>query len=657
MRLSRFIRAVVAFAAGAVGVAGGTGGVSSTFAQDGAVAAAGAAGDAPATASHITSAEPQDVFVEAESFAVTGSAGGWVIDQQFAEQMGSPYLLAHGLGRPVADAKATVRFPAAGSYRLFVRTFNWTAPWSKKPGPGKFQVLVDGAPAAVEFGTAGDRWQWQSGGTVKVAKPEAVEITLRDLTGFDGRCDALFFTRAPEHVPPDDAAELAAFRRRHSPERRPQRREFDLVVAGGGVAGICAAVTAARLGLKVALVQDRPVYGGNNSSEVRVHIEGRTNHGKFPRLGDVVREVQPPKHARNASPAGGDYADERKAAVVSAEPNITQFLNCRASGVRARDGKITSVLARHNATGETIALVAPLFADCTGDGSVGAAAGADFLMGREGRYAFGESLAPAERDKKVMGASVLWATRETAEPSPFPVFKHGLVFNEKNARKVTYGEWFWEAGTDRDQIRDAERIRDLGLLAAFSNWSFLKNEHRQKEKYARRELQWVAHIAGKRESRRLLGDIVLREQDVRAGVEYPDGCVPTAWPIDLHYPEPKNSRDFPGNEFITINKNTHIKTYHIPYRCLYSRNIANLFMAGRDISVTHVALGTVRVMRTTGMMGEVVGMAAAIARRHNCSPRTVYAEHLAELQELLKRGAGKATGKGAGKPPPAAKTK
>ena len=190
------------------------------------------------------------------------------------------------------------------------------------------------------------------------------------------------------------------------------------------------------------------------------------------------------------------------------------------------------------------------------------------------------------------------------------------------------------------QVNDFERVRDYGMLVVFSNWSFLKNRSAHKADYAGKRLDWVAYVAGKRESRRLMGDLILKEQDLVNRVVYPDATACTTWTIDLHYPDPKNTANFPGMEFKSIAKHTAIHPYPIPYRCLYSKNIDNLFMAGRNISVTHVALGTVRVMRTGGMMGEVVGMAASLCKRHACLPRDVYARHLEELKALMTRGVG-----------------
>jgi hypothetical protein len=434
---------------------------------------------------------------------------------------------------------------------------------------------------------------------------------------------------------------LDDFRRKHLglPEEPVQAGEFDLVVVGGGIAGTAAAISAARLGLKVALIQDRPVLGGNNSSEVRVHLGGRIHVDPFPALGDVVNEIGPTRGG-NAQPPGY-YEDEKKMEMVLAEENISLFASYRAFAVKTEGSRITEVHARHIETSEELAFPAPLFADCTGDGTIGFLAGADYAMGREGRDEFGEPTAPEVADKMTMGSSVQWYSVEDEKPSAFPLFQYGVEFNEENAEKVTMGEWTWETGMNLDQISDFERIRDYGMLVVYSNWSFLKNHSSVRDQYSNRRLEWVAHIAGKRESRRLLGDHILTELDLVDYVIHPDGSASTTWTIDLHYPDPKNTVHFPEMEFKSIAVHQAIHPYPIPYRCFYSRNIDNLFMAGRNISVTHVALGTVRVMRTTGMMGEVVGMAASVATNHQTNPRGVYENHLDELISLMREGVGK----------------
>jgi hypothetical protein len=578
---------------------------------------------------------PAERFIETESFT---DKGGWVVDQQFTDLMGSSYLLAHGMGQPVNDASTEVVFARKGAYRMFVRTYNWTSPWHDGKGPGQFQVLIDGNPTGTVFGDTGTGWFWQDGGEVYIADTK-VQIRLHDLTGFDGRCDAIYFTQDSTFVPPSETSALSIFRNRQTGSKPKNGGSYDLVVTGGGVAGICAAVSAARLGMKVALIHDRPVWGGNNSSEVRVHLGGRIALEPYPELGGIVKELSPEKGG-NAQPAG-QYEDEKKTAVIDGEPNITQFMNYRAFAVRMKGNTIRSITAKHIETGEELVFTAPLFADCTGDGTIGVLAGADFAMGRESKADFGEPTAPDEADELTMGSSVQWYSEEENAPTGFPVFNYGMDFNEENVQRVTMGEWTWETGMNLDQITDFERIRDYGLLVVYSNWSFLKNEYSAKDRYANRKLGWVAYLSGKRESRRLLGDIILKEQDIVEQAPYPDGSAATSWSIDLHYPDPENTGHFPGGEFKSIAVHQNIYPYPIPYRCLYSRNVDNLFMAGRHISVTHVALGTVRVMRTTGMMGEVVGMAASLCKQHNEKPRGVYENRLEDLKTLMKKGVGK----------------
>ena len=528
----------------------------------------------------VTASFGSGVLVEAESFR---DKGGWAVDQQFMDQMGSPYLIAHGMGKPVADAVTTVEFPETGTYRVYVRTFNWVAPWYDGEGPGKFALRVGSRKLSATLGCTGSEWMWQCAGKVSVRKGP--------------------------------------------------------VSVGGGIAGMCAAAAASRLGCSVALVNDRPVLGGNNSSEVRVHLGGVIELGPNEGLGRMIREFG---HSRegNARPAE-NYEDAKKSAFIAGEQNVKLFSSCRAVAVNKEGGRIKSVIVRHIETGEETTLEAPLFADCTGDGTVGFLAGADYRMGRESRDEFGETLAPETADRMTMGSSVQWYSVDTGRKTSFPTFSYGVEFNAENCERVTMGEWKWETGMNLDQIRDFERIRDYGLLVIYSNWSFLKNGLKDNAKYRNRELGWVAYVAGKRESRRLLGDYVLKQDDIDKNVFHEDASFTATWDIDLHFPDSLNSVRFPDREFKAATKHIHIYPHAVPYRCLYSRNVDNLFMAGRNISVTHVALGTVRVMRTTGMMGEVVGMAASLCRKYDASPRLIYQKHLGELRRLMREGVGR----------------
>ena len=624
------------------------------------------------TPSKAIGSNPADstVLVESEIFS---QLGGWVLDTQVMDQMGSPYLMAHGLGAVVDDATTNVRFPAKGEYRVWVRTRDWVGQW-KKDGlslamkaegfPGRFKLLVDGKAVGATFGTEKANWHWQDGGVVQIDKKD-VMLSLHDLTGFNGRCDAIVFSTDHDLSLPDSLDAMSKFRREllGYPESPRVAGEYDIVVVGGGMAGICTAVSAARGGCSVALIQNRPVLGGNNSSEVRVGLSGLVRQVPYPKLGNLVDEIGPVGHwnkweadrqpdeprskyvhevigehpeklEHNAGPAS-NYEDQKKLNAVLAEKNISLFLNTHVNGVTKDGSRIASVVGQNTRTGERLKFKGRLFADCTGDGSVGFLAGADFRVGREAKSLTDEKLAPEKSDNLVMGTSVQWYSTIEKEASVFPECPWAVQFDEKSCTKTTRGDWDWETGAYYDQVTDFEHIRDYGLRVVFGNWAVLKNHERFKEEFAKRRLEWVAYIGGKRESRRLLGDVILCQHDIVDQKAFSDACVTTTWTIDLHYPKtPMCACDAFRSEARVLD----ITPYPIPFRCLYSRNIDNLMMAGRNISVTHIALGTVRVMRTTGMMGEVLGMAASVCKENSCDPREVYTDHWPEMQKLMKKG-------------------
>lgn len=329
--------------------------------------------------------------------------------------------------------------------------------------------------------------------------------------------------------------------------------------------------------------------------------------------------------------------------IVKNEPSLHLFLNTHVNAIEKEGQKIKSVLAREVVSGRRIKFSAPVFADCSGDGTLGYLAGADYRYGREARKETKETLAPKVADNLTMGTSVMWYSVKRKGEFGFPETPWAVQFNENNCQKVTRGDWNWELGLGRDQLSESEFIRDYGFRLIYGNWSFLNNSASFREEYKGRKLEWVSYIGGKRESRRLMGDVLLKQQDIETNVKYPDACVTTTWTIDLHYP-----KEIPGlkeESFRTIARKKKIRPYCIPFRCLYSHNIKNLFMAGRNISVTHVALGTVRVMKTTGMMGEVIGLAASLCKKHNALPGEIYKKHLHYLKEILHQGVPKSNQK------------
>ncbi len=568
----------------------------------------------------IAPAYGQQVLVEAESFE---SHGGWKLDTQFIENMGSPYLLAHGLGRPTKDATTTVTFPETGEYRVFVRTKDWVAQWKAPGHPGRFQLLVAEAPLKETFGTEGAEWHWQDGGLVEI-KNTKTKIALHDLTGFDGRCDAILFTKQKD-APPNSSNILAKWRREllGLDEAPTEMKGYDLVVIGGGYSGMGAALSAARLGCKVALVQNRPVLGGNGSSEVRVWSMGLIRRGKYPRIGEIVEEFC--DHAKKSPGTFEEFEDAKKELIVRAEQNIDLFLNHHAYKVEMDGQWIAAVHAFDTRTSEHKRFVGRFYSDCTGHGTIGFLAKADWDMTPKARMGMSNMWAWGEGEKNVAFPKTPWALDLTMKDFPYPRDHHG--------------QWFWEGGFDKDPIHEAESIRDWNLRAVYGAFNAMKNRDGA-DKHQAAYLTWIAYIGGPRESRRLMGDVVLTQEDIVQKREFKDGCVPSTWSIDLHYAKKQYAKKFPNDPFISIavhdRRIDRAYGYPVPYRCFYSRNIHNLFMAGRCISVTHEALGTTRVMKTCGMMGEVVGRATSLCVLHDCRPREVYTHYWKEMDALLK---------------------
>ncbi len=294
---------------------------------------------------------------------------------------------------------------------------------------------------------------------------------------------------------------------------------------------------------------------------------------------------------------------------------------------------LVAVIAKDVISGTEKRINANLFVDCTGDATLGYKAGADYHLGREPKSFANESGAPHIPDSLMMGFSNQWYAMRKDSVSSFPKCDWALQFSEAYHLDMEHGDWYWETGFKEDMLYNAEFIRDHNFRAIYGNWAWLKNNRSQK--YANAELAWLAFISGKRESRRLVGDIMLTEHDVANKTVFPDGFIRATWGTDLHYPDVKNTQYFSGSEFLSWADRLHYGDYMIPYRCLYSNTIPNLFMAGRNISVTHIALGSVRVMRTTGMMGELVGYAAALCKKYNCQPKDIYLSHLAELEQII----------------------
>ena len=525
-------------------------------------------------------------------------AGGWKLDVQFMDIMGSPYLLAHGCGIRVTDAKAAVSVPEGGLWRVWVRARKWV------DGAGAFKVRVGDRMLGRTFGVSQSEWAWEDGGEIAVDQGK-VRLAIVDQDGFDGRCAGVVLINDGSH--PDGA--LGA---EHAPT--DESRHFDFVVVGGGLPGTCAAVAAARRGLKVALVQDRPVLGGNASVEIRVWSAGEA---RYP----LVREVRGWFMNRDANMA---VSDAHRMRVVEDEPNLSVFLCTRVFAAEKTDDRVAAVKALDWKRNRVIRLSGQLFCDATGDGWLGFYAGADWRMGREARGEYGETFAPERADGDTLGSSLMWTSAEANTCVPF-----SAPWAEVWAQGETAvcGEWNWEYGIHRDIISEGEAIRDRLLLAIYGAFSRAKKDGRN----ARRVLDCVPFLLGKRESRRLMGDWVYSERDITEKRLFDDAVASGSWSVDLHYDTFKK-----GVDFLTKCRQPHYGRYWIPYRSIYSRNVRNLFAVGRCFSCTHVGLGGPRVMNTLAQLGCAAGEAAALCCRYGIMPRGVYEEgHCRELQRML----------------------
>ena len=416
--------------------------------------------------------------------------------------------------------------------------------------------------------------------------------------------------------------------------------EADLLVVGGGVAGTVAAIAAARRGLKTVLVQNRPVLGGPSSSECSCNSDGACINGaqeyvnRNARECGILEEMKLEAYYRNANGWEQHWSLVLRE-WAEREQNLVLLLNTEAYDLAMNGNKITSVTARTLGSETTHRIVADTYIDCSGDSFLGSAAGAEFRMGREARSEFGESLAPEKADGKTMGSSIAFRAIDLGHPVPFAAPPWAMKINgdEDLPYRIhtnpKQGYWWLEYGGELDTITDNEEIYRKLLAILFGVWDHVKNggDHGA----ANYAINWISSIPGKRESRRLMGDHILTQNDVVDHPAFPDTVAYGGWPIDIHPPEGVFSKGPPGSTPPFIFPGT----YPIPFRCLYSRNIDNLLMAGRNISVTHVALGTTRVMATCALCGQAVASAAVLMCKYGITPRKVGQEHIRELQTLL----------------------
>ncbi len=410
--------------------------------------------------------------------------------------------------------------------------------------------------------------------------------------------------------------------------------KFDFCVVGGGMAGLCAAVAAAREGAKVALVQDRPMFGGNASSEIKMHVCGADRHGKIANMREtgILEEIRLKNLYRNPQRSFSIW-DTVLYETVMLEPNITYFLNCSCLGADMNGDRVRSITGWQLTTYTQHTIEADLFADCSGDGILAFLTGAKYRIGREARSEYNESIEPEVADKKTMGMTVLFHAKDTGTPQPFEPpswaydFPTEADLSNRNHGWLEMGYWWLELGGEQDSIHDTEEIRDELLKIVYGMWDHLKNHgNHGAENWA---LDWIQFLPGKRESVRYIGDHVLTQNDVEAEGRFPDLVAYGGWSMDDHNPGGFWYRGKP-----TI-FHPAPSPYGISYRCLYSKNIENLMFAGRCASASHAAMSSTRVMGTGCSMGQAVGTAAAIAVREGLTPREVGKKHIREIQQSL----------------------
>ena len=418
----------------------------------------------------------------------------------------------------------------------------------------------------------------------------------------------------------------------HPQPKRVMTVKTDVAVIGAGIAGMSAAVAAARQGASVVLINDRPVLGGNASSEMRVTVNG----AHCERETGIVEELLLANKKYNMQESYPVW-DHVLYNYMRAEPNLTVMLNTQA--VKAvMDGKdIKEAICWQSSTETHIKLIADVYIDCSGDGFLAASAGADYRTGREARSEFNEKYAPETSDGWQQGECIMMITKDMGKPAPFVAPSYARKFHadkafKRNIKNLKEGFWWVEISSDADGIGSREATRDSLMAYFYGVWDYVKNSGKfpQAKNLA---LDWVGSIPGRRESRRFMGDYILNSTDMLEHKHFEDAVAWGGWSLDEHCPGGIKNLTDPPSYF-----HDRFKTpYEIPYRSLYSRNVSNLMLAGRDISVTHIALSSTRIMGTCGVEGQAVGVAAAMCVENNINPRDIYPTKIKELQQRMLR--------------------
>jgi len=575
----------------------------------------------------------QTIWIDALEFE---NYGGFVRETQFVREMGQGYLIADGVGEPVSPARTVFYVSEDGMYRFFIRTKNWCTDYA----PDGLQIVVDGIKSEHICGKMHSQgWYFEIAADFELTVGEH-RLEILDTDGWFGRFSAIVITNDYNFYPSRDVKKLLEQRASIKGINSDiSKEEFEFIVVGGGVAGLTAAITAARYGVKTALINDRPLLGGNGSDEAHVTLEGSAHKG-YHETG-VIFEIKNYKENTNLtwSQTFKRFCDR--------EENLTVYDNLLVDGATKENNRITEITATNTINYQKYKFTAKNFVDATGDAWLGYYADAEYKIGREAKFEYGESAAPVSADGNTMSGCATRAVtdnsdticsyfaEETDAPCDFkaPEWAFKLPEGDALGREPHYidrGHWWLEMPNDYDDIWESEFVRDSMLRMSVGYFDWLKNSWSQKEKAKNFKLKKLGLYNAKRESRRLIGDYVLTENDYVAGKHFEDAVCYSGWNIDVHHV----GGIFSGADgMFTIDKVVPITP--IPFRALYSKNVENLMMIGRCISVSHIGLGPIRVQLTGATMGQAVATASYLCKKYNKNPKQIGKECIKELQQLL----------------------
>lgn len=576
----------------------------------------------------------ENIWIDALEF---DNFGGFKADTQFLREMGQGYLLADGAGKPVAPAETVFTVKETGMYRVHVRTKNWMVGYEPDP----LTVSVDGKASPRRIAEMQIRgWYFDIGGDFYLEAGKHT-LTVSDNTGWFGRFAAAVITNDYDFVP---SSEIGMMMRQRS-EIRGENQDviyegyFDHAVVGGGSAGVVAAIAAARHGLKTVLINDRPMLGGNSSDEAGVSLDGAACKG-YHETG-IIYEI---KCVRENEHIGWTEAYER---FIERESNITVYNNMLVDDTKTENCSVSTLYARHTLNLKRHSFNVGIVTDATGDGWVGYYSGAKYRIGREARFQNNESLAPEVADLNTMSGCIMkkvsgfpaniccYCAEKKDETVEFhaPEWAFKLPEGDALGREPVSpekGEWWLENRNDYDDLWEQEFVRDELIRIAVGYFDWLKNSWKERSSAAKLDLLAIGSFNAKRESRRLIGDYILSQNDYTEDKFFPDSVLYTGWNLDVH-----NIKGIFSGKEGAFTSNKDVPLTPVPFRCLYSKNISNLMMVGRCISTTHMGMGSTRVQLTTATMGQAVGTAAYLCKKYGLTPREIGKKHITELQQIL----------------------